>query len=365
MVGKNSEETDDQSQVINSVKPDTTRISTGSIFVVVAEALGPVIFDLCTKLTIEFKTVVTHTIEEVRAMIGELFQEEDISHYHHLNNVEILIEAVLEHSSFRSYLEEIKVGKYRDNIHKRNEIDQLLSPLFAKIMKLAMGMHDIGKLFEEVQKVINIKGKAPTKEQETMMQRHTASEALFEELGITRDNFPIILLIALFHHFSEYAGADPRQEELFHIPDQSMELEKTKLYEFIPIIATLGKVIDIIEAMTSQIRTYRDRCVIRWFNEDKGKDFVRGDGKLHTSIEGELRKKCGEDEDFAILVLNVVHSLWGEKEGIPGLSQRMIRTRDQLSEKDNAKLDALIERYNPKQEEAGQPYQSGRLPRVA
>lgn len=351
---------------IDPLKPDTTRINTESPFVIVAEKLDGSLKAACEELGVEFKTVEADGVRAVRQMVSELFKNRDISHYHHLNNVELLAGVILSAQEFREYLGELKREKYKGDDRKTAEIDQVLSEEFGELLKLAKGMHDLGKILKEVQEVINLRRK-PTKEETVWMQRHTASEDMFKEVGITRDNYPTVLLVALYHHFPEYAGADPRVEPAFHVNDPTMELCKQELLKYTPIFISIAKIIDIIEAMTSQIRSYREPCIIRWFEKDTGEEYKRGDHLLHTSIEGELTKKCPENPELALNVLHLVHGRWEDKEGQTGLGNRLVRTREQLRAfgHEEAFDEMILEHNKPAEKVDPAQYSSGRMPKIS
>lgn len=296
---------------------------------------------ICAEQRIPF---VREKIEMIRTMVLELFFRVDISHYHHLINVGRLGEFIMRNLDFRVTLAELSSGKYKDDPIKIGEIDTILGHDFQFDFPNALELHDIGKLDPEVQKVINLKRK-PSSEESDTIESHTAVKKYLEELGILKND--LIRIIATLHHFPEYAGTDPRLENSFHIQDTELSLDKDLYLNKIPLIVTMAKSIDIIEAMVSQIRPYKDPGPIRWYNHQDTEEYMRG-GYLHTSIEGELIKKCPENLALSMTILGIVYAHWEVSTSGPPLKELLVTTRAQLRKRGEERaFDTLIEKHTP------------------
>lgn len=290
---------------------------------------------LCARKQVEMNTVKSGILS-VRETVHNLFQAVDITHLHHLQNVERLLKAIFESDEFKEILHEAE----EQLEHQRPFIQQLRDTSLQRELIVAAGLHDIGKLHPEVQPQLHKRPGDPTF-QFDVIKRHVGVLEIFRQLGITPETHPTLVSVAAFHHFPAYFGAEPHDDRLLALPEGAIQGE---VLAGIPIWLTLVKAVDIIEAMSSRLRIYQqDRLnsSLRWWENQKEAKFRIGGvlaGRLPTSMEEELRKKCPENPEFAVDILKIVRRNW-----VTGaaLGRNLVRSQEQLTRADTGRFATL------------------------
>lgn len=159
-----------------------------------------------------------------------------------------------------------------------------------RLMRDGLLLHDVGKL--AVPEEILFKAGKPTRAELLILRTHIAVREAIKRIGI---NERLVLNIITRHHAPRFAE------------DPSLELEA---------YLTIAKVIDIIEAMNSFLRTYQapDKTVV----------WTREEGKV-WSIEHEVELSCPENPEFAKTVLLFFRDNWEQ------ICPRLVLRASQLS----------------------------------